>query len=124
MHHAFSSTVHLSRSIPLFLFLTDTPAPENITLFPTRRSSDLCPVCLGMPGVLPVANEEALKLTALTGILLNCEIPRFAKLDRKSTRLNSSHSQISYAVLCLKKKSANTMPTSCVPASAFHGDVY
>src|SRR5688572_19183102 len=84
MHHAFSSTVHLSRSIPLFLFLTDTPAPENITLFPTRRSSDLCPVCLGMPGVLPVANEEALKLTALTGILLNCEIPRFAKFDRKN----------------------------------------
>src|ERR1044072_2201041 len=37
-----------------------------------------------MPGVLPVPNEEALKLTALTGILLNCEIPRFAKFDRKN----------------------------------------
>jgi aspartyl-tRNA(Asn)/glutamyl-tRNA(Gln) amidotransferase subunit B len=37
-----------------------------------------------MPGVLPVANEEALRLTVLTGYLLNCEIPRFAKFDRKS----------------------------------------
>jgi aspartyl-tRNA(Asn)/glutamyl-tRNA(Gln) amidotransferase subunit B len=37
-----------------------------------------------MPGVLPVANEEALRLTVLTGYLLNCEIPRFAKFDRKN----------------------------------------
>src|SRR2546430_4393444 len=34
-----------------------------------------------------------------------------AGLDRKSTRLNSSHSQISYAVLCLKKKTDVTLPT-------------
>src|SRR5688572_32422125 len=33
-----------------------------------------------------------------------CPLSREAKLDRKSTRLNSSHSQISYAVFCLKKK--------------------
>src|SRR2546430_11423014 len=33
--------------------------------------------------------------------------PRFAQVDRKSTRLNSSHSQISYAVFCLKKKKHN-----------------
>jgi aspartyl-tRNA(Asn)/glutamyl-tRNA(Gln) amidotransferase subunit B len=37
-----------------------------------------------MPGVLPVANEEALRLTVLTGFLLNCTIPRFAKFDRKN----------------------------------------
>jgi aspartyl-tRNA(Asn)/glutamyl-tRNA(Gln) amidotransferase subunit B len=37
-----------------------------------------------MPGVLPVPNDEALRLTVLTGYLLNCEIPRFAKFDRKS----------------------------------------
>jgi aspartyl-tRNA(Asn)/glutamyl-tRNA(Gln) amidotransferase subunit B len=37
-----------------------------------------------MPGVLPVANAEALRLTVLTGFLLNCEIPRFAKFDRKN----------------------------------------
>ena len=47
-------------------------------------NTNVCPVCLGMPGVLPVPNEEALRLTVLTGFLLNCEIPRFAKFDRKS----------------------------------------
>ena len=44
----------------------------------------VCPVCLGLPGVLPVANEEALRLTALTGYLLNCTISNFAKFDRKN----------------------------------------
>src|SRR5829696_4210384 len=52
--------------------------------FGAPPNTNVCPVCLGMPGVLPVANEEALKLTALTGVLLNCEIPRFAKFDRKN----------------------------------------
>ncbi len=47
-------------------------------------NTHVCPVCLGLPGVLPVPNEEALRLTVLTGYLLNCEIPRFAKFDRKS----------------------------------------
>jgi aspartyl-tRNA(Asn)/glutamyl-tRNA(Gln) amidotransferase subunit B len=47
-------------------------------------NTNVCPVCLGLPGVLPVPNEEALRLTVLTGFLLNCEIPRFAKFDRKS----------------------------------------
>ncbi len=47
-------------------------------------NTNVCPVCLGMPGVLPVPNEEALRLTVLTGYLLNCNIPRFAKFDRKS----------------------------------------
>jgi aspartyl-tRNA(Asn)/glutamyl-tRNA(Gln) amidotransferase subunit B len=47
-------------------------------------NTNVCPVCLGMPGVLPVANEEALRLTVLTGYLLNCQIPRRAKFDRKN----------------------------------------
>src|SRR2546430_12729115 len=41
-------------------------------------------------------------------VLVDRERPR----DRKSTRLNSSHSQISYAVFCLKKKKNNHAPTS------------
>lgn len=44
----------------------------------------VCPVCLGLPGVLPVPNEEALRLTALAGLLLNCTLPPRAKFDRKS----------------------------------------
>ena len=47
-------------------------------------NTNVCPVCLGLPGVLPVPNDEALRLTVLTGYLLNCDIPRFAKFDRKS----------------------------------------
>ena len=52
--------------------------------FGSPPNTNVCPVCLGMPGVLPVANAEALRLTVLTGYLLNCEIPRFAKFDRKN----------------------------------------
>jgi aspartyl-tRNA(Asn)/glutamyl-tRNA(Gln) amidotransferase subunit B len=52
--------------------------------FGASPNTNVCPVCLGLPGVLPVANEEALRLTALTGLLLNCEITRYAKFDRKN----------------------------------------
>jgi aspartyl-tRNA(Asn)/glutamyl-tRNA(Gln) amidotransferase subunit B len=52
--------------------------------FGSEPNTNVCPVCLGLPGVLPVANEEALRLTVLTGYLLHCEIPRFAKFDRKN----------------------------------------
>ena len=47
-------------------------------------NTNVCPVCLGLPGVLPVANEEALRLTALTGLLLNCTLSPYAKFDRKN----------------------------------------
>ncbi len=52
--------------------------------FGAPPNTNVCPVCLGMPGVLPVANEEALRLTVLTGLLLHCEIPARASFDRKN----------------------------------------
>lgn len=52
--------------------------------FGAPPNTHVCPVCLGLPGVLPVANEEALRLTVLTGLLLNCDIPPRAKFDRKN----------------------------------------
>ena len=52
--------------------------------FGSDPNTNVCPICLGMPGVLPVPNAEAIRLTVLTGYLLNCEIPRFAKFDRKN----------------------------------------
>src|SRR3982751_281159 len=52
--------------------------------FGAPPNTNVCPVCLGMPGVLPVANEEGLRLTTLTGYLLNCSMPRYAKFDRKN----------------------------------------
>jgi len=47
-------------------------------------NSNICPVCLGMPGALPVMNREALRLTALAGSMLGCEIPETCKFDRKN----------------------------------------
>jgi len=45
---------------------------------------NVCPVCMGMPGALPVMNEEALRLTALAGLMLGCDIPEVCKFDRKN----------------------------------------
>jgi len=44
----------------------------------------VCPVCLGMPGVLPVINRQAVEYTIMTGLALNCTIPERAKFDRKN----------------------------------------
>ena len=52
--------------------------------FGAPPNTHVCPVCLGLPGVLPVANDEALRLTALTGLLLNCTVAPSAKFDRKN----------------------------------------
>jgi aspartyl-tRNA(Asn)/glutamyl-tRNA(Gln) amidotransferase subunit B len=52
--------------------------------FGAPPNTHVCPVCLGLPGSLPVANEEALRLTVLAGLLLHCAIPPRATFDRKN----------------------------------------
>ncbi|HEX8294661.1 MAG TPA: Asp-tRNA(Asn)/Glu-tRNA(Gln) amidotransferase subunit GatB [Chthoniobacteraceae bacterium] len=52
--------------------------------FGGEPNTHTCPVCLGFPGALPVMNEEALKMTALTGLMLGCEVPEICKFDRKN----------------------------------------
>lgn len=47
-------------------------------------NTHVCPVCLGMPGVLPVINREAVRKTIMTALALNCAIPRYNKFDRKN----------------------------------------
>ncbi len=47
-------------------------------------NTHVCPVCLGMPGVLPVINEKAIEYIVMTGLALNCEISEFSKFDRKN----------------------------------------
>jgi aspartyl-tRNA(Asn)/glutamyl-tRNA(Gln) amidotransferase subunit B len=47
-------------------------------------NTHVCPVCLGMPGVLPVINRQAVEYTIMTGLALNCSIPEHAKFDRKN----------------------------------------
>ena len=52
--------------------------------FGAAPNSRVCPVCLGMPGVLPVMNRQAFEYAVLAGLALNCRIPMFTKWDRKS----------------------------------------
>src|SRR5690606_41707113 len=98
---------------PLFLFLFHVLRPPlPLHSFPTRRSSDL-PFFAAMvvlladhdgPGVLAtylpaLEREYAFWMDGAESLA-----PGAAHRDRKSTRLNSSHVKISYAVFCLKKK--------------------
>src|SRR2546427_9266306 len=95
--------------------------PPRSTLFPTRRSSDLA-AALTETGLGKTMGVLAVALAAVNvfgGFLVTRRMLEMfrkkerksapAKEDRKSTRLNSSHSQISYAVFCLKKKKNNTL---------------
>jgi aspartyl-tRNA(Asn)/glutamyl-tRNA(Gln) amidotransferase subunit B len=50
----------------------------------TPPNTHVCPVCLGMPGVLPVINEKAIECTIMTALALNCSIPEYTKFDRKN----------------------------------------
>ena len=49
-----------------------------------RPNVNICPVCTGQPGVLPVANEKAIEKVIKTGLALNCQIPEYSKFDRKN----------------------------------------
>src|SRR3712207_8587510 len=86
--------------------------PPRSTLFPTRRSSDLPHPQAGLvPGGHEMLQEpppghlvEQLLPAAAPSPSPPKRPPSSSKKDRKSTRLNSSHANISYAVFCLKKK--------------------
>src|SRR5262245_47830331 len=52
--------------------------------FGAEPNTHTCPVCLGLPGALPVMNEEALRMTVLTGLMLGCDIAPLSKFDRKN----------------------------------------
>jgi len=45
---------------------------------------NICPICMGHPGTLPVINKEAVRKTIKTGLTLNCQIPEYSKFDRKN----------------------------------------
>src|SRR5207245_9558330 len=108
----------LSRGIPSYLshpsslfFFYCYGAHRDLHSFPTRRSSDLVGV------YVPAGDGKALAdtLTDLAGK------PELVREDRKSTRLNSSHGSISYAVFCLKKKKSTTT-TGANKAPRAHAD--
>src|SRR3712207_8146321 len=104
-----------------YFFFNDTATTEIYTSFPTRRSSDLRHLAAGdLPG--RDLEDHAVHLAAPAG--RPRPGPRGAAgggqgrrrhpvaADRKSTRLNSSHANISYAVFCLKKKNDSIPSTT------------
>jgi len=47
-------------------------------------NTHVCPVCLGMPGVLPAINQQAIEYTVMTALALNCTVAEYTKFDRKN----------------------------------------
>src|SRR5690606_40905139 len=106
------------------VLISYSAALRHLHSFPTRRSSDLPMAILGMPGRkiqrqfllrLPSKLGEAghlgqihVGLHVTDGQLQHPLHPLPVEVDRKSTRLNSSHVKSSYAVFCLKKKTDHT----------------
>src|SRR5690606_41649302 len=107
----------LPRTLYMCVFFIYTPrAPRDLHSFPTRRSSDLAtsPHCC-LEYVDETLDARLLhsppaRRRCLPGLRPERRCPgcrgsgALAEGDRKSTRLNSSHVKISYAVFCLKKK--------------------
>ncbi len=54
------------------------------TEFGAKPNANTCPICLGLPGTLPVLNEEVVNLAIKAGMSLNCEINKLNKMDRKN----------------------------------------
>ncbi|MFZ5640676.1 MAG: Asp-tRNA(Asn)/Glu-tRNA(Gln) amidotransferase subunit GatB [Bacillota bacterium] len=54
------------------------------TEFGGDPNTHICPVCLGLPGTLPVLNKKVLEFAIKTGLALNCRIAEFSKFDRKN----------------------------------------
>src|SRR5207248_4033558 len=114
--------VHGAVSCLLFSFFFQYSVdPRDLPSFPTRRSSDLENIVLVSLYSEHMASIVTLALTIAGSFLLGAflwtlgeyllqrKAPR--RKDRKSTRLNSSHRTISYAVFCLKKKKKKTIYT-------------
>src|SRR5690606_41202507 len=99
------------------LFFSGSAGPPDLPSFPTRRSSDLDAarvfddvgprlVALGARDAHVHARHDARQHVRVRHVAAPVAVERHreALRDRKSTRLNSSHVKISYAVFCLKKK--------------------
>src|SRR4051812_50002388 len=89
-----------------FFFFNDTATTEIYTL----SLHDALPICLRLPkGCGKGCTITGATLALRDGGTILGRRSGIAVADRKSTRLNSSHMSISYAVFCLKKKKKNTL---------------
>src|SRR2546427_9590180 len=79
--------------------------PENRPPLRPQRAGRISTYCAHSPR--RTSRFTGLLLSTLASVASKLLSPVISTLDRKSTRLNSSHSQISYAVFCLKKKKKN-----------------
>src|SRR3990170_3773715 len=57
---------------------------HSAVTFGEPPNTHVCPVCLGLPGTLPVINEKAVESTALIGLALDCQIAEFTQFHRKN----------------------------------------
>jgi len=69
--------VELKTNSKMFCASQNDPDEKN-------PNTNICPICTGHPGTLPVINEEAVKKVIKTGLALNCQIPESSKFDRKN----------------------------------------
>src|SRR2546422_4084558 len=88
--------------VSIFFFFNDTATTEIYTL----SLHDALPICAQHLALLGTALELARDVDVLRGVEQLQDVG--VRADRKSTRLNSSHGYISYAVFCLKKKKKHT----------------
>ena len=72
----FETHVELSTKTKIFCSCT--------TEFGGEPNTHCCPVCIGLPGTLPVLNREVVRYAIMAGLATNCEITEFAKMDRKN----------------------------------------
>src|SRR2546430_9240707 len=98
------------RKVSVCIFFLMIRRPPRSTLFPYTTLFRSPLFVAHRPGERPlhVAEQLGLQQALGEGAAVDREKRPFAARDRKSTRLNSSHSQISYAVFCLKKKKTTT----------------
>ncbi|MBC8532421.1 Asp-tRNA(Asn)/Glu-tRNA(Gln) amidotransferase subunit GatB [Yeguia hominis] len=54
------------------------------TAFGAEPNTHCCPVCIGLPGTLPLLNEQVVNYAILAGLATNCEISEYSKMDRKN----------------------------------------
>ncbi|HOP95439.1 MAG: Asp-tRNA(Asn)/Glu-tRNA(Gln) amidotransferase subunit GatB [Dictyoglomaceae bacterium] len=71
--------VHAQLSTKTKLFCSCSTNHDNVP-----PNTNVCPLCMGLPGVLPVLNKKAVEYAIKTGIALNCKISSYSKFDRKN----------------------------------------